>query len=88
MTSATDTQVTTDVATAARALLAGELVAFPTETVWGLGALATDPSAIAKTYAAKGRPRDNPLIVHVADVGAALTLFLEWPGRAAAEAIL
>lgn len=49
------------------ALRRGELVAFPTETVYGLGALATDPDAVAKVYAAKGRPSDNPLIVHVAD---------------------
>lgn len=43
----------------------GELVAFPTETVYGLGALATDDAAIKKVYAVKGRPSDNPLIVHV-----------------------
>ena len=43
----------------------GELVAFPTETVYGLGALATDDEAIKKVYAVKGRPSDNPLIVHV-----------------------
>lgn len=46
-------------------LLNGELVAFPTETVYGLGALATDENAIDKVYAVKGRPSDNPLIVHV-----------------------
>lgn len=44
---------------------AGELVAFPTETVYGLGALAFDDEAIKKVYAVKGRPSDNPLIVHV-----------------------
>lgn len=49
-------------------LKAGQLVAFPTETVYGLGAIATDPAAVAKIYAAKGRPSDNPLIVHVARV--------------------
>ena len=49
------------------ALLAcGELVAFPTETVYGLGADATNEAAVAKIFAAKGRPGDNPLIVHVA----------------------
>ncbi len=46
-------------------ILNGELVAFPTETVYGLGAVATDDDAIGRIYAAKGRPSDNPLIVHV-----------------------
>lgn len=46
----------------------GELVAFPTETVYGLGANALDAEAAAKIYAAKGRPSDNPLIVHIADM--------------------
>ena len=50
---------------AAALLLAGELVAFPTETVYGLGADATNDRAVARIYAAKGRPRFNPLIVHV-----------------------
>ena len=44
----------------------GGLVAFPTETVYGLGANALDEEAAKKTYAAKGRPSDNPLIVHIA----------------------
>jgi len=48
----------------------GGLVAFPTETVYGLGANALDEEAAKKTYAAKGRPSDNPLIVHIADVDA------------------
>jgi L-threonylcarbamoyladenylate synthase len=52
---------------AARALAAGELVAFPTETVYGLGADAGSDAAVAKIFAAKGRPSDHPLIVHVAD---------------------
>lgn len=52
---------------AASALRAGELVAFPTETVYGLGANALDGKAVAKIFAAKGRPRFNPLIVHGAD---------------------
>ena len=43
----------------------GELVAFPTETVYGLGCDATDEQAVKRTYLAKGRPSDNPLIVHV-----------------------
>jgi len=46
----------------------GELVAFPTETVYGLGADAKNPEASKKIYAAKGRPSDNPLIVHIADI--------------------
>jgi len=51
---------------AAGILLKGGLVAFPTETVYGLGANALDPDAVAKIYEAKGRPSDNPLIVHIA----------------------
>ncbi len=54
-----------DIERAARALRAGRLVAFPTETVYGLGAVATDDRAVAAIFAAKGRPRCNPLIVHV-----------------------
>ena len=56
---------------AASLLRRGELVAFPTETVYGLGALATDDAAVASVYAAKGRSAHNPLIVHVADQMAA-----------------
>jgi len=52
---------------AARLLAAGDLVAFATETVYGLGADATNPEALAKIFAAKGRPADHPLIVHIAD---------------------
>lgn len=52
---------------AAARLRRGELVAFPTETVYGLGANALDAGAVKKIFAAKGRPEDNPLIVHVAD---------------------
>jgi L-threonylcarbamoyladenylate synthase len=55
------------VAEAAGVIRRGELVAFPTETVYGLGANALDPAAAARIYEAKGRPSDNPLIVHVAD---------------------
>ncbi|KRM22374.1 L-threonylcarbamoyladenylate synthase [Latilactobacillus graminis] len=53
---------------AAADLKAGKLVAFPTETVYGLGADATNPEAVKQVYAAKGRPSDNPLIVHVAKI--------------------
>ena len=48
----------------------GGLVAFPTETVYGLGGDALNPEASARIYAAKGRPSDNPLIVHIADMEA------------------
>jgi L-threonylcarbamoyladenylate synthase len=58
-------------AAAARALADGGLVAFPTETVYGLGADAANPAAIARLYQAKGRPAFNPLITHVGDLGAA-----------------
>ncbi len=58
-------------AEAARRLAAGELVALPTETVYGLGADATDPTAVAAIYAAKERPRFNPLIAHLPDLDAA-----------------
>ncbi|HZY21761.1 MAG TPA: L-threonylcarbamoyladenylate synthase, partial [Beijerinckiaceae bacterium] len=56
---------------AAKMLRRGGLVAFPTETVYGLGADATRAEAVARIYAAKERPRFNPLIAHVASVGAA-----------------
>jgi L-threonylcarbamoyladenylate synthase len=55
-----------EILAAAAALKAGHLVAFPTETVYGLGANAEDESAVAKIYSAKGRPADHPLIVHIA----------------------
>jgi L-threonylcarbamoyladenylate synthase len=58
-------------AAAARVLADGGLVAFPTETVYGLGADAANPAAIARLYQAKGRPAFNPLITHVGDLGAA-----------------
>lgn len=59
------------IAAAAQALKDGKLVAFPTETVYGLGADATNAAAVARLYQAKGRPRFNPLISHVADLAAA-----------------
>ena len=52
---------------AAHAIKQGRLVVFPTETVYGLGANATDPKAASEIYRAKGRPSDNPLIIHIAD---------------------
>lgn len=58
----------TNLPEAVHALQQGEVVAFPTETVYGLGAIATSQEAVLKVFAAKGRPSDNPLIVHVSDV--------------------
>ncbi len=62
------------IANAARVLTRGGLVAFPTETVYGLGVRADDPRAVALLYAAKGRPSFNPLIAHVRDIDAARRL--------------
>ncbi|MGX9356992.1 L-threonylcarbamoyladenylate synthase [Roseobacteraceae bacterium S113] len=69
------------IAHAARLLRAGQTVAFPTETVYGLGADATNGRAVAAIYEAKGRPSFNPLIVHVADAAAAQNL-VEWSDAA------
>ena len=77
---------------AAKILKSGGLVAFPTETVYGLGANALDPGASRKVYEAKGRPSDNPLIVHIANISALYDLSIDvnkvalkvakefWPG--------
>jgi L-threonylcarbamoyladenylate synthase len=62
------------VATAAHCLSQGGLVAFPTETVYGLGADAANPAAIARLYQAKGRPLFNPLIAHVGDIAAGIRI--------------
>src|SRR5579862_1334274 len=71
-----------EIARAAALIQAGELVAFPTETVYGLGANALDAAAIEKIYAAKGRPPGSPLIVHVSSIPMARSLVREWPERA------
>lgn len=63
-----------DIAIASHALKAGELVAFPTETVYGLGAIANSEEAVRKVFMVKGRPSDNPLIVHVASPQQAMKL--------------
>jgi len=63
-------------------LQAGELVAFPTETVYGLGANALDASACRKIFEAKGRPQDNPLIVHVCNRAMANSLVANWTPEA------
>lgn len=68
-----------DVRQAAAALAAGRLVALPTETVYGLGANALDDQAVAAIFAAKGRPADHPLIVHVASIADAEPLARELP---------
>jgi len=75
------------IARAAGVLRAGGLVAFPTETVYGLGAHALDANAVRRIYAAKGRPAYNPLIVHVADADAARALSGEWPALASRLAL-
>jgi L-threonylcarbamoyladenylate synthase len=72
-----------------RLLAAGELVAFPTETVYGLGARADDDAAWPRIFEAKGRPADHPLIVHVADAAQARQFaapgdLASWPQRLAA----
>jgi len=68
---------------AAKALRDGKLVAFPTETVYGLGADALNPDAVRRIYEAKGRPSDNPLIVHIAEVSSLDELVGEIPEAAA-----
>ena len=67
---------------AAERIRGGGLVAFPTETVYGLGANALDAEAVARIYALKGRPATSPLIVHVASIEMARTLAAEWPPEA------
>src|SRR3954452_23702052 len=70
------------VARAAAVLRAGGLVAFPTETVYGLGANALDAAAVARIFDAKGRPHTSPLIVHVDSIGMARDLASRWPEAA------
>jgi L-threonylcarbamoyladenylate synthase len=67
---------------AAALIREGKLVAFPTETVYGLGANALDAEAVARIFAAKKRPRTSPLIVHVDSIEMARTLAAEWPAAA------
>ncbi len=75
----TDPEMQTDALDeAAEVLRSGGLVAFPTETVYGLGANALDPDAVQKIYTAKGRPSNNPLIVHIPDIEAAKALTTDW----------
>lgn len=72
-----------DIEEAAKLIRSGRLVAFPTETVYGLGANALDANAVERIYAAKGRPASSPLIVHVDSVEMAQRIVSEWPERAA-----
>lgn len=69
-------------ARAAALLQAGEVVALPTETVYGLAANAFDPAAVARIYAIKGRPAHNPIIVHVSDIAMAQRCARHWPESA------
>lgn len=71
-----------NIARAGEALRRGELVGMPTETVYGLAANALDPDAVARTFAAKGRPSDNPLIVHLASVEDVLSVAAAFPPAA------
>jgi L-threonylcarbamoyladenylate synthase len=71
-----------NIAHAAELLRAGKLVAFPTETVYGLGANALDAAAVARIFTAKGRPSTSPLIVHVDSVEMARSLAAQWPEAA------
>jgi len=71
-----------EIAQAAGLLRAGRLVAFPTETVYGLGANALDAEAVARIYAVKRRPATSPLIVHVASIEMAKSLVAAWPETA------
>src|SRR5258708_16777547 len=67
---------------AAQILRSGGLVAFPTETVYGLGANALDATAVAKIFEAKGRPETSPLIIHASSIQMARALVTEGPGEA------
>ncbi|MFM8858296.1 MAG: L-threonylcarbamoyladenylate synthase [Actinomycetota bacterium] len=72
----------TDIARAVEILRSGGVVGLPTETVYGLGADASNPSAVERVFRIKGRPADHPLIVHVADVEHARRWCREWTGGA------
>lgn len=74
------------IARAAELIRAGKLVAFPTETVYGLGANALDEEAVKRIYAVKGRPTTSPLIVHVDSPAMARSLAARWPDEAEALA--
>lgn len=71
-----------DIEKAAELIKNGEIVGMPTETVYGLAANALDPCAVAKVFAAKGRPADNPLIVHISDISMLTKLAVDIPDNA------
>lgn len=79
-----DATQATAISQAAQRLADGELLAFPTETVYGLGARADDDAAVARIFQAKGRPHDHPLIVHTADGEQAQAFAARWPESAQA----
>jgi len=80
------TPTSENIARAAEFIRAGKLVAFPTETVYGLGANALDAGAVSRIFEAKKRPRTSPLIVHVASIEMAREFAAEWPDAAEALA--
>ena len=71
-----------EIARAAAVIRGGGLIAFPTETVYGLGANALDAAAVAKIFELKGRPASSPLIIHVTSIEMARNLVMEWPSEA------
>ena len=79
------TRVTTDIDEAVAVLAAGGIVGLPTETVYGLAARVSDETAVRRVFAAKGRPADHPLIVHVSSLAQALA-YGEFDERATALA--
>src|SRR3989344_4293266 len=74
------------IAAAARIIKSGGTVVFPTETVYGLGADATNSRAVRKIYKAKGRPSDNPMIIHIARIEDIFNLSVDVPQKAIALA--
>ena len=70
------------ISNASKLIRSGEIIAFPTETVYGLGGNALDPSSVSKIFEIKGRPPDNPLIVHVADMRMLEPLVIQIPPKA------
>src|SRR5438034_9547819 len=79
LSTATPDLFATAVREAAHLLCAGEVVALPTETVYGLAANALDPEAVRRVFAIKGRPAHNPVIVHAAGLEMARRCVSEWP---------
>ena len=74
--------ITKDIENAVNIIKQGGLVAFPTETVYGLGANAFDDKAVADIFIAKGRPQDNPLIVHISDMDMLFEIAYDIPEKA------